>query len=342
MSGAEPLKTRTLEALLRAEFPPRHYLLAPWLRQGESAMLWAAAGVGKTQVALTMALAVAGGGAFLGWSSAVPRRVLLVDGEMSIEDLQARLAMLAGTIAGFDPVAAGRNLRVVSRQDQGTQAGDFPDLAAEAGQREIVRQAELHGAELILLDNLSTLATLDDENEASAMNPVLNFLLELKARRLACVLVHHSGKSGTTYRGSSKLATTFEVILGLKRKDGAPVGTAAFTTEWTKFRGKATEATTAQEVTLAEVSGKAEWQAVASEDCALEQLVRAINSAEHATQREVAQALGWSEAKASKMVTRAEAEGRLNRGAIKRTFEAVAAARRQPADAAEAAGSTDF
>ena len=34
----------------------------PWLKQGESAMVYAAPGVGKSMLALTLALGVAGGG----------------------------------------------------------------------------------------------------------------------------------------------------------------------------------------------------------------------------------------------------------------------------------------
>ncbi len=35
------VETITLGHLLAHQFPPREDLVAPWLRQGESAMLWA-------------------------------------------------------------------------------------------------------------------------------------------------------------------------------------------------------------------------------------------------------------------------------------------------------------
>ena len=84
-----------------------------------------------------------------------------------------------------------------------------------------------HRSDLVVLDNFATLAEVADENEAAAMSPVLTFLLRLKQADVACVLVHHSGKNGGTYRGSSKLATTFEVILGLKQHDDAVAGAGA-------------------------------------------------------------------------------------------------------------------
>ena len=82
-------------------------------------MLWADSGLGKTMLALSLSLAVAGGGELLGWKSEKPRAVLYVDGEMHIQDLRERLATLAGAVTGCDMGAARRNLTVLSRQDQG-------------------------------------------------------------------------------------------------------------------------------------------------------------------------------------------------------------------------------
>ena len=45
---AHPLKQITAGQLLAMNFPPREFAIDPWLRTGESAMIWAASGVGKT------------------------------------------------------------------------------------------------------------------------------------------------------------------------------------------------------------------------------------------------------------------------------------------------------
>jgi RecA-family ATPase len=100
------VETITLGRLLAHKFPPREPLVAPWLRQGESAMLWAAPSTGKTLLTLTIAVMVAGGGSVLGWTSEKPRKVLIVDGEMSAEDLQERITWLIETVAGIDREAA--------------------------------------------------------------------------------------------------------------------------------------------------------------------------------------------------------------------------------------------
>ena len=253
---AQP-ETITLGQLLDHGFQPREDLVFPWLRQGESAMVWAGPGVGKTLLTLTLALMVAGGGTVLGWRSPKPRKVLLVDGEMSAEDLKERAALLMGTVAGIDEKTARANLLLLSRNWQREDVA-FPDLGDRegragkpSGQDVVFAMAKRHGAELVLLDNYSTLAEVADENEAAAMTPTLAFLLRFKQARIGCVLVHHSGKTGETYRGSSKLATTFEVILGLKPVDTlAAAGGAAFRLDWTKFRRERSEGVRAANVSL--------------------------------------------------------------------------------------------
>jgi hypothetical protein len=97
-SGKAPprLRSHTLGDLLDTPLPVREYLLEPLIREGESMMLWAAPGVGKTMAALSMALAVAGGGQFLAWNAPKPRRVLYLDGEMHLGDLAGVASLRRG------------------------------------------------------------------------------------------------------------------------------------------------------------------------------------------------------------------------------------------------------
>ena len=48
--GEAPLKMTDLGNLRRREFPEREDIVGPWLRQGESAMLWAPVGLGKSML----------------------------------------------------------------------------------------------------------------------------------------------------------------------------------------------------------------------------------------------------------------------------------------------------
>lgn len=51
---------------MEMDLPRREHLIIPWLRQGESTMVFAAPGVGKSLFALDIALSVAGGGKCIG------------------------------------------------------------------------------------------------------------------------------------------------------------------------------------------------------------------------------------------------------------------------------------
>ncbi len=305
----QAVETITLGHLLAHQFPPREDLVAPWLRQGESAMLWAAPGTGKTLLTLTLAVMVAGGGSVLGWHSPKPRKVLLVDGEMSAEDLQERAAWLIGTVDGIDREAAAANLHIMSRNWQGPEVA-FPDLGDRDGRRgrasgqdEVVAVARRLKAELVLLDNFSTLVEVADENDAASMNATLAFLLRLKQLRIACLLVHHSGKDGGSYRGSSKLATTFEVIIGLRPLESVATSAgAAFKLDWTKYRREPCEAVRSREVRLVkDKAGQPRWEATATMDDDMRKLLEAVESCAFGTQRALADHLGWDPAKVSRM-----------------------------------------
>lgn len=314
---AKGVETITLGRLLAHQFPPREALVDPWLRQGESAMLWAAPGTGKTLLTLTLAVMVAGGGAVLGWRSPKPRKVLLIDGEMSAEDLQERAKWLIGTVEGIDPEAAAVNLHILSRNWQRPEVA-FPDLGEReggqggaSGQDQAVAEALRCGAELMLLDNFSTLVEVADENDASSMNATLAFLLRLKQLRIGCVLVHHSGKDGGAYRGSSKLATTFEVILGLKPLDSVATSAgAAFRVEWTKYRREPCEAVRSREVRLVRgQDGAPRWEATATMDDDVRRLLEAVETCAFGNQKEVAAHLGWDPGKVSRMKMKAVKAG---------------------------------
>jgi hypothetical protein len=287
------LKVWTLGDLLANPIAEREHLLEPLIREGESMMLWAAPGVGKTMAALSMALAIAGGGKFLGWKAPKARRVLYVDGEMHMGDLQSRLGSLVKAVPGIDLEAAGGNLTLLARQAQDPEA-EFPDLATKEGQEFVFKKATLGNFALVILDNFSVLADVDDENDAAAMSPVLQFLMKMKQGNVATILLHHSSKGGDNYRGSSKLATTFEVIAGLVAAKGVESRhSSAFDLAFGKFRGKRNE--TIQETTawlIEDSRGALEWQWKASEDGQLRKLVDAVKSCNYASQKELASALG--------------------------------------------------
>jgi hypothetical protein len=249
---------------------------------------------------------VAGAGGFAEWVALKPRKVTYWDGEMSADDLRDRFANIVPSLGG-DPTAMGRNLTLIARQRQ-DPARRFPDLSTEEGALEFLGEVKATGAELVIIDNLTVCAQVVDENAAASFYPILDLLMRLKGLGVAVIVVHHSGKTGATYRGSSALATTFEVILSLVRAEvAAPdrkVVKAAFSATFSKFRAVGSSATDSRTFKMLKEDDVSRWEAGANEDDALDQLALAVRSLKFVTQVELAKHLGCSTGELSKRKAR--------------------------------------
>jgi RecA-family ATPase len=334
------LKLPTAGQLLSEEIKERRFLLRPWFRQQESVLLYAATGVGKSLFALSTAISVAGGGQFLGWQvEECPKpegwRVIYVDGEMHVGDIQDRLrGLLAGTDHG-DKERVRRNLWILPRQGQGTEPW-FPSITDPEGvafYRELIQE---RGADLIIFDNFSTLAEVEDENNASALNSVTGTLLSLKQLGVATILVHHTGKDGESYRGSSKLAATFEVILKLEgalekghlpwrgdaqvRKASDPIRFATFLTTFEKMRSGRRAipayAWLEQEPQFGE-EPRLRWKYENAENPRLNRILDGLEAGQWTTQKEIAAALEVDESTISRDIRVGEQFGLWTRASVK-------------------------
>ncbi|PZU54857.1 MAG: hypothetical protein DI561_03590 [Thauera sp.] len=303
VSDAGVLLAPTLGELLAAERTQRGHLLSPWLREGESLMVYAPTGCGKSMLVLSLAIAIAGGGSVLGWKAPKPRKVLIVDGEMPEDDTTDRARCLMGGIEELDREAAGQNLRIISQQAQPIECV-FPNLSDPEGQEWILKEAMRHNAELVILDNFSTLAECSDENSSASFNGIIRFLKRMKQAGIGVLLVHHSGKGAKaeTYRGSSRLATTFEVIIGLapdeETREG---GVLSFRLNWDKYRGNRKSAGEALTVTAQEDDhGQLVWSSGEAIPRCLREMMTEAKTFNHTTQGSLAKALGISAGELSK------------------------------------------
>jgi hypothetical protein len=142
---------------------------------------------------LSAAIAVAGGGSFLGWkvggrAKGGDWRVLYVDGEMHIADIQERARLLLDAVPDVDQSKVGHNLNFLARQHQEPDAG-FPSITEGDGTAFILKAARETPFDLIVLDNFSTLGQVEDENAASSCNSIQAFLLALKVNGVSTMLV---------------------------------------------------------------------------------------------------------------------------------------------------------
>ena len=209
------------------EYPQRKVLVSNLIHDREAIMLYSPTGVGKTWLSLAIAMIVAGRGKLdlLDWENEDPQPVCYVDGEMLEEDMQERIKMLIPSL-NVDEEELRKNFRYLSRVSQPDEVDEFLSLDLEENQMELLRwlheSTEKGKSPLVLLDNLSNLVELGDDNSAGQMQP-FNMMVT-KARKQGCSMgiIHHTGKAMTigpdgipTWRGSYDLATRLDKTICL-------------------------------------------------------------------------------------------------------------------------------
>lgn len=231
MPTAQPLRALNVMELGAHQFPERVQLLGPLIHAGDLGMVFAGRGVGKTQVCLSIGAALAFGTVFLRWKAAQPVGVLYLDAEMAGAVMQQRVASFIPDDATDD---LADNFRLFT-PDLLPEGQPLPDLSTVAGQQ-MVEPLIGENTRVIVIDNLSAWCRTGKENESESWTPVSNWLLTLRRRGIAVLLVHHAGKNGEQ-RGNSKKEDLLDIIIQLKRAgDYDPRAGAAFTWAVTKGR----------------------------------------------------------------------------------------------------------
>jgi len=219
-----------IDDFLAVDFPPRPFLLAPWMRAKSLSMLSAWRGTGKTMLSLGIGYAVSAGGRFLHWHAPEPQGVLYVDGEMAAGDMQSRLRMIE---AASDRKADPAKLRIVTPD---LVDGPMPDLSTEAGHA-LVNRALRPDTRLIVIDNLSCLARTGVENDAESWTSVASWALDMRRQGRSVLFIHHAGKQGQQ-RGTSKREDLLDTSIALTRPPGyLPSDGLRARVEFTKARG---------------------------------------------------------------------------------------------------------
>jgi hypothetical protein len=193
-------------AELRAmDVPQRLKLLGEWMREADLGFVFAARGVGKTWLAMLIGNAVAMGTHLGEWTAGeAPRRVLYVDGEMSLADSQARTVAIGIETPDF---------RWLHHQQLFDAKTETLNIASDPCQQAI--SALLESGDVLVLDNLSALARGVSENDNDAWEKLLPWLLALRRRKVTVIVVHHAGRNGEM-RGASRREDAADWVLRLR------------------------------------------------------------------------------------------------------------------------------
>lgn len=105
------------------------------------------------------------------------------------------------------------NLQLLNHEILFDRTGKVLNITNSDVQQAITQYCVSSGVKVLFLDNLSTLARGMKENEADSWELVNNWLLDLRRRKIAVVIVHHPGRNGEM-RGTSKREDN---VFGLSR-----------------------------------------------------------------------------------------------------------------------------
>jgi putative DNA primase/helicase len=222
----------TISEFLAVKPPARRMLIEPFLPEGGLAMIHAWTGVGKTHVAVGVAQAGASGGSFLRWQAPRPIKVLYVDGEMPVRAMWDRLS---AAVAAGAPIPSGDYFRLIT-PDRLPDDMPVPNLRKPEGQALI--EPDLADRDLVIFDNIATLFRDEgDQNAAGGWIASQDYILGLRRRGKAVLLVDHDNKSGSN-RGTSAKHDVLDTVIHLKQPgDYRADQGARFEVHYPKHRG---------------------------------------------------------------------------------------------------------
>jgi hypothetical protein len=228
----------TANELIRANIPPKRFLVSTFLPSSSFGMVFAQRGIGKSWFAMGLAKALATGeDTFLGWKIHEKGHVLFIDGEMSLVDCKLRVTNLFGE-------TGSPNFHLVPSENLYLNGCpiclDMPQEHQAILNLLSSMEASGRKPKLIVLDNLSTLRRGVNENDNSETQSLLDFLVKLRHLGYAVLVVHHTNKAGEQ-RGASILEVPMDYIIKLSppdKSDAAFKSGACFNVEFTKVRNR--------------------------------------------------------------------------------------------------------
>ncbi|HEX3624209.1 MAG TPA: AAA family ATPase [Verrucomicrobiae bacterium] len=179
--------------------PPREPIMGKWFKQGDLGFIYGPRGSGKTWLGVFLGRRCAEGpgsmGALAEWNVSAQRRVLYVDGEMTLDEIRDRDNALA--------IAAAPGIFYLQHEALFQLTGDVLNLADPVTQTAILDKCKRDKIDILILDNQSCLFHGLSENAADAWDKVLPWLLQFRRNRIAVIIIAHAGRNGLM-RGTSR------------------------------------------------------------------------------------------------------------------------------------------
>jgi RecA-family ATPase len=194
--------------------------MKPWMKEGQTTMIYAGYGVGKSILAILI-------GYITGlenyddkeceigeWQVKTLTGCLYVDGEMGELEMNERISQFEW----LGKQSQEHRLRVLSIPEYQLKTEDTFSLSKRENQSKLLLWFKEHPCyKLIILDSVTTLFGLEDENNnAEWSNKVNPFLRDLRAMGIHNIILHHSGKDVKKgLRGASGMGAMAQQIFRL-------------------------------------------------------------------------------------------------------------------------------
>jgi len=208
------------------DLPSRPWLIDRALMDGQVTMLTGRGGEGKSLLALQLAITVAMGKDFAWWKVKERRKVLLLNAEDNIDELQRRL-LSASEVMGIEPEALTDNVFTLDSDNIILIHRDVEDQKIKPTQlyNKIIDHIRMHRIGLLVVDPLIETHAYLDENSNVDMKALIMMLRRLaRSCGIPVLIVHHSRKGATVgdqdgARGGSSLVNACRIVLTLDRMD---------------------------------------------------------------------------------------------------------------------------
>jgi len=199
-------------------------------------------------------------------------------------------------------------LKLVTPDLQPNRMRSLNDPAAQSAIENILDSEP--DIKLVILDNLSALCG-GPENDAESWQAMQEFILRLRCRGIAVLIVHHSGKKGAQ-RGTSRREDVLDVVVHLTHPtDYKTTEGVRFEVKFEKSRGVFGDAVKSFEASLIEdENGNPTWAMKSLDDSRTEQVARLKRKG--LTQTEIARELDIHKSNVSRALKRARESGILD------------------------------
>lgn len=201
---AGTLRELDVARMLREDPPPIPWVAEPLLARGCVTMIAGREGQGKSYFAAALAVGMGYGSTIAGIDCDVGR-ALYVDAENGPSEAHRRLRHLGAVDAAQLVYVEAEGFHLQRNLD------------------ELDALVKRHQPALVVLDSFRSLWPGGDENDSAAVEPVLNRLRLLAERHATAILMlHHAGKVGAEYRGSTAIGGAVQILYSLCRHESDP------------------------------------------------------------------------------------------------------------------------